>query len=95
MDYLENLGFTADEVTIMKGTVDNSVQEQITMFPKIVTVNYELLKATGVKNNKDIFMKHAKVFLENPDKLKATFDKYVPEDLIRCLEKNDAVIEKL
>ena len=33
--------------------------------------------------------------LVNPDKLRNIFSKYDKEDLIRCLEKNHKVIEKL
>ena len=35
------------------------------------------------------------MFLINPDKLRNIFSKYDKEDLIRCLEKNHKVIEKL
>ena len=49
----------------------------------------------GCKNYKEIFMGHAHMFTMNPDKFKAIFDKYDHSDLVRCLEKNGAVIEKL
>ena len=35
------------------------------------------------------------MFFKNPDKFKAIFAKYDPKDLVRCLEKNGAIIEKL
>ena len=35
------------------------------------------------------------MFFMNPDKFRSIFVKYDRADLIRCIEKNDAVLEKL
>jgi hypothetical protein len=35
------------------------------------------------------------MFLLNPDNFKSIFDKYDEADLVRCIEKNSAVVEKL
>ena len=40
-------------------------------------------------------MGHTHMFFINPDRFRAIFEKYDHADLIRCLEKNAAVIEKL
>lgn len=95
MDYLKNIDFTDDEITIMNGTLDASVIESVSFFPVIVENNYNYLKSIGISNYKDIFMKHTHMFLLNPDRFKAIFEKYDHADLVRCLEKNGAVIEKL
>lgn len=95
MDYLKNLDFTADEITVIRGSVANNILEMLEMFPMIVTVNYNYLKNIGVSNHKDIFTKHAHMFLINPDRFSSIFEKYDHDDLVRCLEKNAAVIEKL
>lgn len=95
MNYLKDLGLTEDEITIMNGTLDAGVIESTSFFPTIIEVNYNFLKEIGISNYKDIFMKHTHMFLLNPDRFKAIFDKYDHADLIRCLEKNGAVIEKL
>ena len=44
---------------------------------------------------KEVFMGHTHMFFINPDRFRAIFEKYDHADLIRCLEKNAAVIEKL
>ena len=95
MNYLKELDFTDEEITEMNNTLDNRVVESVSFFPEIIKKNYETLKGIGVKNYKEIFMTHTHMFLLNPDKFKAIFDKYDPTDLIRCLEKNGNVIEKL
>ncbi len=95
MEYLINLGFTEEEINNLKKDLKKNVLEQLELFPKIVEVNYDILKDIGIKNHKDIFIKHAHMFLQNPNKFKAIFDKYDHADLIRCLEKNGNIIEKL
>ena len=36
-----------------------------------------------------------KMFFINPDKFRSIFNKYDRADLVRCIEKNDQVLEKL
>ena len=95
MNYLKSLGFTDDEITFKNGTLDQNIIESVKFFPEIIKINFNYLKDVGINNYKDIFMKHAHMFLLNPDRFKAIFEKYDHADLIRCLEKNGDVIEKL
>ena len=95
MDYLENLGISQEEVGTLNSSLDKNVLEYVTMFPGIVSANYEILKDVGISNYKEIFLTHTHMFLQNPDRFQRIFDKYDHADLIRCLEKNGAVIEKL
>lgn len=95
MDYLTDLGFTGEEVENLKNSLDSDVIEMLTCFPRVVAVNYQLLKDIGINNIKEVFTEHIKMFLINPDRFKAIFAKYDQADLIRCIEKNAAVIEKL
>lgn len=95
MDYLLDLDFTKEDINALSTTLPKSVIEKLTMFPDIVRVDYQLLKSVGIKNYKEIFMSHAHMFTMNPERFKAIFDKYDHSDLVRCLEKNGAVIEKL
>lgn len=95
MNYLLDLGFDDNDITIMNGSVDKQTLDGLILFPKIVKLNYEYLKNIGIKNYKEIFMQHTHMFLLDPNKFNAIFEKYDHDDLIRCLEKNGAVIEKL
>ena len=49
----------------------------------------------NIANMKEVFMNHSNMFLMNPDRFKAIFVKYDQADLVRCIEKNHNVIEKL
>ncbi len=95
MNYLKELDFTDEEISSMNNTLDSNTLESIMFFPEIIKINFNFLKDLGVKNYKQIFMEHTHMFLLNPDRFKAIFDKYDTSDLVRCLEKNGNVIEKL
>ncbi|MDD4706446.1 MAG: hypothetical protein PHS24_04485 [Bacilli bacterium] len=95
MDYLLDLGFNNDEIEKIKNSLESKVINMFLLFPKIVAVNYQILNELGIKNIKEVFSKHPKMFLMNPDRFKAIFIKYDQADLIRCIEKNADIIEKL
>ena len=54
-----------------------------------------VLRDLEINNLKECIVKHPRRFLMNPDKFRAILDKYDTEDLIRCINKNSAVIDKL
>ena len=91
MDYLVDLGLTNEEIN----NISSSLKESLELFPNIVKENFNTLKDLKLTNEHDVFVNHLQMFLINPDKLRNIFSKYDKEDLIRCLEKNHKVIEKL
>ncbi len=95
MDYLKDLELSDKEIRNLKENLKENIIESITLFPEIVKANYNILKDVGINNYKDIFLNHTHMFLQNPNRFKAIFDKYDHADLIRCLEKNGSIIEKL
>ena len=95
MGYLLELGFSQEEISNIEQTMNKDHVEMIMTFPKIVKINYELLKDLDIKNIKDVFIGHSQMFVINPDRFKGIFAKYDKADLVRCIEKNAAVIEKL
>ena len=95
MEYLFDLGFTLEEVNKIKNNYDKKDIEKVEFFNRLVKNNYEHLKSYGIKNIKVCFINHLKMFLYNPDKFRSIFNKYDRADLVRCIEKNDAVLEKL
>lgn len=94
-DYLKELELNDDEITLMETNTNRDIWEHIITFPEIIKTNYDLLKDIGVTNLKEIFTGHSHMFIMNPEKFKSIFAKYDQADLIRCLEKNASVIEKL
>jgi len=95
LEYVKNLGFNDEEIASMLSTLPADTIKGLTVFPKISTANYYILNKFGINNIKDVFSGYAHMFLLNPERFDAILEKYNPEDLVRCVEKNAAVIEKL
>ena len=95
MNYLLDLGFTKEEMDDLNNALDNKVIKKLILFPQIVKENYQTLTKIKIKNVKEIFLASPSMFLKNPDIFKNILDKYDEEDLIRCLENNPSIIEKI
>ena len=95
MEYLFDLGFTLEEINKIKSKCDKSELDKLQFFPRLISANYNYLKGYGISNIKECFINHTKMFFMNPDKFRNIFNKYDRADLVRCIEKNDAVLEKL
>lgn len=95
MEYLFDLGLTLEEINNLKVRCEKKDLEKLELFPRLIKNNYEYLKSYGINNIKECFINHINMFFMNPDKFRNIFSKYDRADLIRCIEKNDAVLEKL
>ena len=95
MNYLLDLGFTKEEMDDLNNALDNKVIQKLILFPQIVKENYQTLIEFKIKNVKEIFLASPNMFLKNPDIFKNILKKYDEEDLIRCLENNPSIIEKI
>ena len=95
MEYLFDLGFSLEEINSIKSKYKSNEIEKLEFFPRLVKDNYNYLKSYGIKNIKECFMNHLNMFFMNPDQFRSIFNKYDRADLVRCIEKNDAVLEKL
>lgn len=88
------LGITDKEVATIKKSSSGDYQLMIN-FPEIVLANYNALKAFNIDNLVECVTKFPHRFTINPSKFSAILDKYDPDDLVRCINKNAAVIDKL
>lgn len=95
MEYLFDLGFSLEEINTIKSKYKNNEVEKLEFFSRLVKDNYNYLKSYGIDNIKICFINHLNMFFMNPDKFRSIFNKYDRADLVRCIEKNDAVLEKL
>lgn len=95
ISYLTDLGFAPDEINNMINTLPATALENLTLYSKIAKVNYSALNKFNISNIKTAFSGYSHMFLVNPDRFASILDKYDPADLVRCIEKNAAVIEKL
>ena len=95
MEYLFDLGFSLEEVNMIRNKYGQEDRDKIEFFPRLIKENYNYLKSYGINNIKVCFINHVKMFFINPDKFRSIFNKYDKNDLVRCIEKNDQVLEKL
>ncbi len=63
--------------------------------PDVVLTNYQELKALNIENLDDCISKYPHRFTLTNSKFHEIMDKYDTEDLVRCIHKNPAVIDKL
>lgn len=91
MMYLKDIGLTEDEIN----SVPLNLKELLDLFPMVVRENYEIIRKLGLKNEHEVVVNHLNMLLINPERLDNIFSKYDREDLIRCIEKNHKVLEKL
>ena len=92
---VERLSLTKQEENMLKDKTTKEEYKRMCMFSDIVFANYVTLRNLGINNLKDCITKHPKRFLWNPDRFNAMLDKYDTDDLIRCINKNSAVLDKL
>lgn len=88
MEYLEKIGFTSEDISIIKNSnskvIYNLLQEQ----KRVVQANILYLKKLNIKNYKDIFVKYADLFLMDNSNFIEIFNKYDQEDLVIKLDNN-------
>lgn len=88
MNYLEKIGFTSDEINMIKNSTTKVIFNLLSEQKKVVTANITYLKKLGVKNYKEIFIKYADLFLMDNSNFIEIFDKYDQADLIDKLDSN-------
>ena len=88
MNYLEKIGFTSDDINIIKNSNTNVIFNLLIEQKKVVSANIIYLKKLGVENYKDIFIKYADLFLMDNSNFIEIFNKYDQEDLIEKLKNN-------
>lgn len=94
LDLVKELNLSAEDERKLKAIAGNEEFKVMNLFPEIVIANYNTIKDLGVDVN-ECFINHPHRFLYNTDRFNAILDKYDRDDLIRCINKNSAVIDKL
>ena len=94
-DLVNRLGLDAREEADLKRFASIEEYKMMNLFPEIVLANYETLKGLKIDNLNECITKHPHRFIFNPDRFNDILDKYDTDDLIRCINKNSAVIDKL
>lgn len=89
------LELSKSESKKLKNNTTEEELKKINMFAELVVTNINTLKDKGVDKPVECFIEHPQRFLFNPSRLNEIFDKYDDADLVRCINKNSAVIDKL
>ena len=88
MDYLEKIGFTSDDISVIKRSTTKVIFNLLSEQKKVVNANITYLKKLGISNYREIFIKYPDLFLMDNSNFKEIFDKYDTEDLIVKLKNN-------
>ena len=88
MKYLEKIGFSSDDINVIKKSTTSVIFNLLTEQKRVVNANILYLKDLGVINYKDIFIKYPDLFLIDNSNFKDIFEKYDREDLINKLNNN-------
>lgn len=88
MNYLEKIGFTSEEITMVKDSTTKVIFNLLTEQKKVVNANILYLKNIGIKNYKEIFIKYSDLFLMDNSNFIEIFDKYDQDDLVEKLNNN-------
>ena len=94
-DISKKLNLNKNETKKLKANTSDDEFKMMNMFADIVATNYNTLADKKVDKPKECFVEHPHRFLFNPDRFNAILDKYDDEDLVRCINKNSAVIDRL
>lgn len=88
MNYLEKIGFTSDDINLVRNSTTKVIFNLLIEQKKVVNANIVYLKKLGIKNYKEIFIKYSDLFLMDNSNFVEIFDKYDQEDLIEKLNNN-------
>lgn len=89
------IDLTPMEEGVLRKNTSADEFKMMNLFASIVAANYNELKKYDIRNINECVTKYPHRFTLNPDNFSAILDKYDPEDLVRCINKNCAVINKL
>lgn len=91
----EVLELDDEETKVLESNLDAKEYNILCTFPEIVKANYDTIRNLHVDNPAKCITEHPKRFMNNPDVFDDILDKYDTPDLVRCINKNPAVIDKL
>jgi len=89
------LGFDRKEKEILKKNATKDDYKLMNVLPDIVKANYDELNKYHVNNAVECITKYPHKFTLTNSVFHQMLDKYDTDDLVRCINKNAAVIEKL
>lgn len=95
MKYLENIGFSKDEIAELEDVTPDKLLDTLKMQKRLVMENINYLKELGIPNYKEVFLQYYDMFLMDNSNFKEVFDKYEKDDLIEKISQNISIVEYL
>lgn len=95
MTYLLELGFDQNDISTFQKLNNDFIIEKASEFKEIVESNLKSLIEIGVTTYKEMFLRHADLFLMDNEMFKAILEKYEISDLVAKLNRNPDLIEQL
>ena len=89
------LNMSDEEYNILKSNVSEETLKKLNILSKNVVENYSVLDKLGIDNIRECLTKYPSKLMLNPNEFKDLLDKYDQDDLVRCINKNAKVFDKI
>ena len=89
------LDMTDEEYEEMKKNISEETLKKMNIFTDRVVKNYYVLNDLKIDNIREVLTKYPSKLLLNNKEFKETLDKYDLDDLVRCINKNAKVFDKI
>ena len=91
----DELNMTNEEYETLKSNVSEETLKKLNVLSKNVVENYSILNNLGIDNAKECLTKYPTNLMLDVEKFKELLDKYDQDDLVRCINKNAKVFDKI
>lgn len=95
MNFLEEYGFTTEEIKNLTENIPPLLLEHLINSYTLVSKNLDYLKDLGVTNYKEIIIKFYDMFLMDNSNFLNIFKQYEKEDLLEKINNNYEIVEFL
>ena len=91
----DKLNMTNEEYDTLKSNVSEETLKKLNVLSENVVENYSVLNNLGIDNAKECLTKYPTNLMLDVDDFKKLLDKYDQDDLVRCINKNAKVFDKI
>lgn len=89
------LNMSDEEYNTLKSNVSEETLKKLNILSKNVVENYSVLDKLGIGNIRECLTKYPSKLMLDPNDFKDLLDKYDQDDLVRCINKNAKVFDKI
>ena len=89
------LEMTDEEYQTLQSSVSEETFKKLNLLSDRVVENYKVLNGLGINNIRECLTKYPTKLLLDTKEFKEILDKYDQDDLVRCINKNAKVFEKI